>query len=70
MPNRLTAKRQRPSSVRPTFVPAQMEQQNKLLVAAMHCIDAVGSYARDGGFSPDHKRCSGIWLLWDMADSL
>ena len=36
---------------------AQMEQQNKLLVAAMHCIDAVGSYARDGGFSTEHKRC-------------
>ena len=35
----------------------QMEEQNRLLVAAMHCIDAVGSYARDGGFSPDHKRC-------------
>jgi hypothetical protein len=34
-----------------------MEEQNRLLVAAMHCIDAVGSYAREGGFSPDHKRC-------------
>ena len=33
-------------------------EQNKLLVAAMHCIDAVGSYARDGGFSPEHKRCA------------
>ncbi len=67
MPNRLTAKPQWLSDVRPTFVPAQMEQQNKLLVAAMHCIDAVGSYARDGGFSPDHKRCL---LLWVVADSL
>lgn len=35
-----------------------MEDQNRLLTAACHCIDVMGSYARDGGFSAEHKKCA------------